>query len=309
MRAPSSARSPRMSPSLWRTNSSGQRNSPVATAVSDRTTATPGAAPCNRPRSFSPSTSPMKPNVRAGAISSAKVSAVMSKLADCRPITGCFHSMVAVRSNPLLGATTYHASPARTSNGAMTLTTAGSPSRSATPARSIASNHGRNDPSRIGGSGPSRAMSRSSRRQACAAASRCSTVCTVAEPIASEVRRSVDSTWAVRAGMTGAPGEIGAPEDDARARLAGSEPDGGERAGVQAGPGHFRGARERPPRHPLAPSPWLPAYRRGRSGGRASATPRRNSRCGRAGYPETASPGADVHQHRRPAADPGRRRR
>src|SRR5205809_264876 len=67
-RPPVSARSPRMSAALWRTNSSGQRSSPpLARPRSSSTIALALDAPLIRPLAWSAATSLVNPKVRAGA--------------------------------------------------------------------------------------------------------------------------------------------------------------------------------------------------------------------------------------------------
>ena len=68
-----------MSAALWRTNSSGQRSLPPPTIpVASSTIALEAEAPLISPFAFSASTSLANPNVRAGASSRPKLSAVTS---------------------------------------------------------------------------------------------------------------------------------------------------------------------------------------------------------------------------------------
>src|SRR5690349_182692 len=206
-RPPVSARSPRMSAALWRTNSSGQRNwPPLARPRSSSTMALALDAPLMRPLAWSAATSDVNPKVRAGAKSRANSCGVTVKLPCWRPMSGCGHSMVTVRRSSLSGATTYVESPSLTLNGAGTVSTSGSPSVSVGPARSRASKYGWKLPSRIGGSGPETSTVRSSISCAATAASRCSTVWIVLSPLPMAVRRSTASTSERRAGTSGFPG-------------------------------------------------------------------------------------------------------
>src|SRR5687768_8536505 len=83
-RPPTRARSPRISPALWRTNSSGQRSGPPISSVSESTTAESIEPPLSSPRSLSASTSWENPKVRARARSLRKLSPVMSQQPVCR---------------------------------------------------------------------------------------------------------------------------------------------------------------------------------------------------------------------------------
>src|SRR5216117_2455290 len=195
-----------MSAALCRTNSSGQRNfPPFTTPRSSSTIAFVSDAPLISPRACSSATSCVKPNVRAGASSVAKLSGVTSYVPACRPINGCGHSIDTVNRNVLPGATTYVASLSVTVNGASTVSTAGSPPTAAGPACASASKYGCTLPSRIGGSGPVSSIVRSSITCAATAASTCSTVWIVASPCPIAVRRSTASTSASRAGTSGLP--------------------------------------------------------------------------------------------------------
>src|SRR6266487_1788078 len=195
-----------MSAALCRTNSSGQRNFPPCTTPrSSSTIAFVSDAPLINPRACSSATSCVKPNVRAGASSAAKLSGVTSYVPACRPINGCGHSIATVRRNVLAGATTYAASLSVTVNGAVTVRNAASPPTDAGSALVNASKYGCTLPSRIGGSGPVSSIVKSSISCAATAASRCSTVWIVAAPWPIAVRRSTASTSVSRAGTSGVP--------------------------------------------------------------------------------------------------------
>src|SRR6266545_2997214 len=196
-----------MSAALCRTNSSGQRNFPPCTTPrSSSTIAFVSDAPLINPRACSSATSCVKPNVRAGASSAAKLSGVTSYVPACRPINGCAHSIATVSRNVLAGATTYAASLSVTVNGACTVSTVGSPPTDAGSAFVNASKYGWTLPSRMGGSGPVSSIVRSSISCAATAASTCSTVWIVASPRPIAVRRSTASTSVRRAGTSGFPG-------------------------------------------------------------------------------------------------------
>src|SRR5439155_1727187 len=195
-----------MSAALCRTNSSGQRSlPPFTTPRSSNTIAFVSDAPLITPRACSSATSCVKPNVRAGASSAAKLSGVTSYVPTCRPINGCAHSIDTVSRSVLAGATTYVASLSVTVNGAVTVRTAASPPTDAGSALASASKYGCTLPSRIGGSGPVSSIVRSSITCAATAASRCSTVWMVAAPCPIAVRRSTASTSVSRAGTSGFP--------------------------------------------------------------------------------------------------------
>ena len=85
---PRRARSPAMSKSLCRTNSSGKRSGGFITFSSSRTTEFSNDAPSANPWLWSISTSRIKPKVRAGAISRAKVSWRNVRLRLCLPMDG-----------------------------------------------------------------------------------------------------------------------------------------------------------------------------------------------------------------------------
>jgi len=85
---PRRARSPAMSKSLCRTNSSGKRSGGFITFSSSRTTVFSNDAPSANPWLWSISTSRIKPKVRAGAISRAKVSWRNVRLRLCLPMDG-----------------------------------------------------------------------------------------------------------------------------------------------------------------------------------------------------------------------------
>src|SRR5207249_4137961 len=156
-----------MSAALCRTNSSGHRNCPPCTTPrSSSTIAFVSDAPLINPRACSSATSCVKPNVRAGASSAAKLSGVTSYVPACRPINGCAHSIATVSRNVLAGATTYAASLSVTVNGAVTVRTAASPPTDAGSALVNASKYGCTLPSRIGGSGPRSAAGRVTERLA-----------------------------------------------------------------------------------------------------------------------------------------------
>src|SRR6266511_4710876 len=195
-----------MSAALCRTNSSGQRNFPPCTTPrSSSTIAFVSDAPLINPRACSSATSCVKPNVRAGASSAAKLSGVTSYVPACRPINGCGHSIATVSRNVLAGATTYAASFSVTVNGAGTVSTDASPPTDAGSALVNASKYGCTLPSRIGGSGPVSSIVKSSITCAATAASTCSTVWIVAAPWPIAVRRSTASTSVSRAGTSGLP--------------------------------------------------------------------------------------------------------
>src|SRR6266516_4770268 len=196
-----------MSAALCRTNSSGQRNCPpFTTPRSSSTMAFAADAPLIKPRACRSATSCVNPNVRAAASSVAKLSGVTSYVPAWRPISGCRHSMETVSRNVFAGATTYAASLSVTVDGAVTVSTAGSPPTDAGSACASASKYGRTLPSKIGGSGPVSSIVRSSITCAATAASRCSTVWIVAAPCPIAVRRSTASTSVRRAGTSGLPG-------------------------------------------------------------------------------------------------------
>src|SRR5437763_1321311 len=118
---------------------------------------------------------------------------------------GCGHSIVTVSRSSRAGATTYVESPSVTVNGAGTVRITGSPLVSVGPACASASKYGWKLPSRIGGSGPVSATTRSSISWAAIAASTCSTVWMVVSPLPIAVRRSTASTSDNRAGTSGFP--------------------------------------------------------------------------------------------------------
>src|SRR2546427_5558517 len=195
-----------MSAALCRTNSSGQRTSPpFTTPRSSSTIAFVSDAPLINPRACSSATSCVNASVRAGASSVAKLSGVTSYAPACRPISGWGHSMETVSRNVFAGATTYAASLSVTVNGAVTVSTAGSPPTGVGSASASASKYGCTLPSRIGGSGPLSSIVRSSIMCTATAASTCSTVWIVASPWPMAVRRSTASTSVRRAGTSGLP--------------------------------------------------------------------------------------------------------
>ena len=186
IRPPTSARSPRMSAALWRTNSSGQRSARVADqpvvgqhqrGVERRAERQPAGAERLR---LAQEAERARPGQLAGELLRRDVvGAALAADQRVGPLdrgreperAGRGHHVARVALGELKRRG--HAVDHRLAR----------PSPS-TPGLASASRNGVNDPSPIGGSGPSSSTVRSSSSSAAAAASRCSTVCTAALALA-----------------------------------------------------------------------------------------------------------------------------
>ena len=169
---------------------------------SSTTTAFSNDPPRARPARWSFSTSRLKPNVRARAISFWNERPSSSTVYVWSLMSGCWKSIVYVTRKRRAGRSFASLSPSETTIGFFTCRNLRGERSSWMPARWMSCTNGAPEPSPIGTSGPSTSMRAVSMPQPTSAARRCSTVPMRTSPRPSDVLRTVSTTALESAGIS-----------------------------------------------------------------------------------------------------------